>query len=352
MAVVNISAISCLLLVLLLSSELAPAIWIPEPRLPQRSTPRALPYQSLKGELSLSVSNTFPSHSPSPDETIGAYFDTTLENLSQNGSLTTSIDKRNLVRTSTHLESLWYDGKIHFNVSIMKCITFDTIAGPWTLTDGTVKENATLLDINKDLQAVSDGDAEEQYGSRVLDNANIFLNQSEQYMKSAICHYDSTANPMNDEIHDELRRKLLGVDGYWIATIFKSMTSSTIAAGVYAGFFNPHNHTTSQVVAAGIAGGGVTFMIAVIDRLQLSGRLSATEASILSVLISWYNQALHAMSSRQIGPDNAVSGPNPCISKEVVEDAMKTLANFYDVETGFYSGDPLLDAMLQCDKNN
>ena len=323
-------------------------IWTPEAQSPQRITPRALPYQSIKSELAISTTNVFPSRSPKPSETIGDYLNVALDDLSHNGSSNTANAKRHLVRTGTLLESVWVDGQTHYNVSVMRCLTFDTIAGPWILANGTTIDNATLLDINLDLQSGTGNDPEVEYGSRVMANAKSLLNQSEQNLHRAICDYDYTASPMNDAIHDELRRKLLGVDGYWIATLYKSATSGAVAAGVYAGFFNPHNHTTSQVVAAGVAGAGVTIIIGVIDRLQMSGRLTATEATILSVLISWYNQAMHAMSLGQIGPDGAISGQAPCISKEVVEDAIKSMANFYDVETGFHSGDPQLGALLLC----
>lgn len=347
MAIVNILAFPTAVLLLFITNAFASAISVPQLRSPQRSTPRSVPYQSLKSELPLSISGTFPSRSPTPDETIGAYLDATLDNLSSNESADTDIDKRNLVRTSTLLESLWYDGQAHFNVSIMKCITFSTIAGPWILTNGTVNPSATLLDINQDLQVGSGPDPEQEYGSRVLVNARAVLNGAEQYMKSAICGYDSTSDPLRDE----LRRKLLAVDGYWIATLYKSVGGAAVSAGVYAGYFNPRNHTTTQVVAAGIAGAGITIIAAVVDRLQQTGRLTAIEASILSVLVSWYNQAVHAMTSGQIGPDNALSGQNPCISKDVVEDAIRTMANFYDVETGFTSGDPQLDAIARCGKH-
>ena len=208
-------------------------------------------------------------------------------------------------------------------------------------------QNATLLNINEDLQSQDPNqeDAESHYGARVLANANVFLNAAEPYLSTQICDYDYTTDPMNDAIHDELRRKLLGVDGYWVATLYKSAVSGSVAAAVYAGFFNPHNHTTGQVVAAGVATAGVTFMIGVIDHLQLHGRLSATEASIISVFAAWYNQALHAVSSGQVGPDSAVSGQNPCFSKEMVEEVIVNLADYYDMEMGF---DPQLSAILAC----
>ena len=351
MIVVNITLFRNLIFFLLLSNTLAAAIWHAKQHPAQRSAPRAVPYTSLKSELSLANLDAFPSQFPNPDETIGQYFDANIDRLSKNGSSSTDIDKRNLIRTSTLLESVWYDGQTHWNISIEKCITFNTIAGQWTFQNGTTMQNATLLNINEDLQSQSPNqeDPESQYSARVLANANVFLNAAEPYLKTQICNYDYTSDPMNDAIHDELRRKLLGVDGYWVATLYKSALSGTVAAGVYAGFFNPHNHTTGQVVAAGVATAGVTFMIGVIDHLQLNGRLSATEASIISVFTAWYNQALHALSSRQVGPDSAVSGQSPCFSKEVVEDAIKNLADYYDVEMGF---DPQLSAVLGCTKHD
>ena len=348
MAIVNIRVFSSIVVFFLAFEFFATASWIPEKVFPHHIKPRALPYQSLKSDLAITTTNIFPSRTPKPSETVGDYLDVAVEDISGNGSSESANDKRHLVRTGTLLESVWLDGQTHYNVSIMRCITFETIAGPWTLANGTTTENATLLDINLDLQAGAGDDPEAEYGARVLSNAKSLLNEAEQNLHGAVCDYDYTADPMNDGIHDELRRKLLGVDGYWIATVYKSITSGAVAAGVYAGFFNPHNHTTSQVVAAGMAGVGVTFVIGVVDRLQLQGRLTATEATILSVFISWYNQAMHAMSSGQIGPDNAVSGQNPCISKEVVEQAIKTMAGIYDVETGFSSGDLQLDSLLQC----
>ena len=351
MVVVDIMLFHTLLLFLSLPTTLAAAIWNAKPLVAQRSAPRALPYSSLKSDMSLSVSDSFPTRSPSPDETVGQYLDASIATLSKNGSSSTDIEKRNILRTSTLLETLWFDGQTHYNISIMKCITFNTIAGQWTFENGTTLQNATLLNINEDFQGgdAKSADPQAHYSARVLANANAYLNAAEPYLKTQICGYDYTTNPMNDAIHDELRRKLLGVDGYWVATLYKSAVSGTVAAGVYAGFFNPHNHTTGQVVAAGVATAGVTFMIGVIDYLQLHGRLSATEASIISVFAAWYNQALHALSSGQIGPDSAVSAENPCFSTEVVEDAIKNLADYYDVEMGF---DPQLSAVLGCSKGD
>ncbi len=350
MCLVNITLLQYLLLSLLIPHVLSSSIPT-KPSMTQRSAPRAVPYVSQPNDIySASVSDTFPARSPGPDESIGQYLDTDSIALAKNGSTATNIGKRNLIRTKTLLESTWFDGQTSYNISIQRCITFDTVAGIWTFANGTVKENATLLDINTDFHDPPENtDFQTYYGSRVLANANAYLTNAEQYLHTQICDYDYTANPMNDLIHDELRRKLLGVDGYWIATLYKSSISGTVAAGVYAGFFNPHNHTTAQVVAAGVATAGVTFMIGVIDRLQLRGRLSATEASIISVLAAWYNQALYAVSTRQVGADTAVSGQNPCFPTEVVESAMKNLANYYDVEMGF---DPQLGAVLGCNKGD
>ena len=332
----------CLLIPHVLSS-VTPIVTRPRA---QRSAPEAPQNDIHSG----SVLDTFPTRTPSPDETLGQYLDTDPITLPANETSATEFDKRNLIRTNVSLESTWFDGQFSYEISIQRCIPFATIAGTWTFANGTVKENATLLDINTDLRNPPAGqDSQTYYASRVIANARIYNDDAEEYMKTQICNYDYTSNPMKDGIRDELRRKLLGVDGYWVATLYKSAISGTVAAGVYAGFFNPHNHTTAQVVAAGVATAGVTFLVGVIDRLQLHGRLAATEASIISVLVAWYNQALQAASTRQIGVDNAVSGQNPCFTTEVVEDAVKNLANYYDVEMGF---DPQLAAILGCPKGD
>ena len=351
MSIVNITLLYHLLLSLLIPCVFSSVTRNVKSTTTQRSAPRAVPYTSDQDNLyASSASDIFPTRSPTPNETLGQYLDADLVTLPDNASSATDIEKRNLIRTKTLLESTWFDGQTSYNVSIQRCITFDTVAGIWTFANGTIKEDATLLDINADFyNSSTDEDAQTYYASRVVANANAYLTNAEKYLHTQICDYDYTANPMNDLIHDELRRKLLGVDGYWIATLYKSTVSGAVAAGVYAGFFNPHNHTTGQVVAAGVATAGVTFMIGVIDRLQLRGRLSATEASIISVLAAWYSQALQAVSSRQVGADSALSGQLPCVSTEVVENVVKNLADYYDVEMGF---DPQLSAVIGCSKRD
>ena len=248
---------------------------------------------------------------PSPGQTLGSYFDMLL------GSILGPRDlaERHLLRSSTLLTSSWAQDEGYYNISLDRCLEFSAIAGIYTSKDGT-RDNATILDINKDLRARFGTLAENEIaiGSRVLDNAQRAVAEAEAYLQTAICHYTVGTNA-----HDELRRLLAG-DGFWVALVTKSVIYGGVGAGIYTGILN-RNASIGQAFGVTISAAGLTIMDGVIGRLQGSGRLSYLEATIINVFTAWFRSAV------RVGSDSQES---TCIPEIVVQDALGSLGDSSD----------------------
>ena len=248
---------------------------------------------------------------PSPGQTLGSYFDMLL------GSIFGPRDlvERHLIRSQTLLTSSWAQGQGYFNISLDRCLEFDTVVGIYTSKDGT-RDNATLLDINKDLRTrlATNAENEQEIGSRVLDNAQRAVNEAETYLQTAICGYTVGTNA-----HDELRRLLAG-DGYWVALMTKSIIYGGVGTGIYTGILN-RNASIGQAIGVTLSAAGLTIVDGVIGRLQGAGRLSFLEANIINTFTAWYRQAVRIGSYSQ---------GSTCISENVVRDALGSLADSSD----------------------
>ena len=248
---------------------------------------------------------------PSPGQTLGSYFDMLL------GSILgpRDLEARHLIRTPTLLTSTWAQGQGYFNISLDRCLEFNTVAGIYTSKDGT-RLNATILDINMDLRThlATLAQTELAIGSRVLDNAQRAVAEAETYLQTAICGYTVDTNA-----HDELRRLLAG-DGFWVALVTKSVIYGGVGTGIYTGILN-RNASIGQAIGVTLSAAGLTIMDGVISRLQGSGRLSFLEATIINIFTAWYRNAV------RIGADSQESG---CVPEVIVEDALGSLAESSD----------------------
>ena len=269
----------------------------------QRKARRAVTDVSLKG------AGAFPPGTPSPQETIGDYFDSDpLQNSSQS-----TLAQRNPVKTKASLTCKWYDGHNHYNMSIQTCITFDTVAGMWTFQNGTTQDQATLLDISQDLRSSASAVA------RVLANANLAIAAAQAALKTAVCEY----NP--DNTHDDLRRKLLvHQDGHFAALMAKATLAGVFVTGFFAEALSNNTQSTGRNVAVGVVGLGLAFMFPTIDYLQARGHLTATEASIFAFFTSWYRASVQFMYSlaQRIPTSADLSGVGGCLPEGDVEIAV------------------------------
>ena len=206
------------------------------------------------------------------------------------------------------------------------------LAGKYTSKDGT-RNNATILDINNDLQYYrgSAKDNEDAIGLRVADNAQRATIEAEEYLEKVLCNYVAPT-------HDDLRH-LLAPDGFWIALMFKVVGYSGVSTTIYKEKLSPNATVSTQAVVA-ISAAGLTIMDGILGRQQGNGRFSFMEAQIINVLTAWYRHAV------QVGADNQVSG---CLSNAVVQNAIAALPESSDDSVYFDALDEQTMAELgQC----
>lgn len=248
---------------------------------------------------------------PTSNQTIGSYFDRLLGAVSPSKNLR----ERHLFRDydKSLLTSSWAHGQGYFNISLDKCMEFRTVAGIYTSRDGT-RENATILDINRDLQfrLATTADNDLAIGSRVLDNALRATIEAENYLQTAICGYTIGTNA-----HEELRH-LLAADGYWVALMTKSFIYGSIGTALYAGVLN-RNASVEQAIGVAIAASGLAIVDGVISRMQTNGKITFLEATIINSFTAWFRRAL------RVGSDSEES---TCIPEIIVHDALGALPYF------------------------
>ena len=308
---------------------------------------------------------------PQPHETIGYYFDKyadlldgdTSNNPQMSEATQSEITQRNLVRTSDQLTSVWSDSKENYNISVSKCIHFSDIIGTWTTEDGTNKVNATMEDINNDLQKniSSMSDLSTRLRTRLLANVELAAFEAESLLNATVCNYSTPVDPQplpsapaatadtTDLIaHDELRKllnsdtahaldtKFMAMDGYWTSNIMSMGAGAAVAGALYKGFYN-HNASSTNVAIVCFTAGGLIFARGIIERLYMNGMLRYVEVSVISAFTSWFRRAVQLALNlqreyvRRVGADQQESG---CLEEIVIENSGDSLPSYSDPRTG------------------
>ena len=315
---------------------------------------------------------------PQPDETVGEYFDKYAQILDSTSNTSfisnikseSELTSRSLVRSSNFLESLWSDDKQDYNISISKCVLFSQTVGPWTASNDSTIANATLEDINNDLQrnVTTPATLSKHLQSRLLANAILAATEAESFLNDTICDYESGSAPLTPDplpspsteietddsttdliiAHDELRKlltsntahaldtKFFAVDGYWTGILMSMGAGAAVGGSLYKGFYN-HNATATNVAVVCFAAAGLIMMRGIIERWYMNGSLRFVEASVLAAFTSWFRQAvawglsMQKEYMRQVGADQQESG---CLEEAVIEGGVGSLPGYSNSRAG------------------